>query len=267
MSIVQGWNHLNPPSVLLPARAKTATVSPSRVPSKKPGPQRSRDSYPCLCGLETWPGCGYQDDVGRQMDGCTLGSEVLDAFPPVLHTVVAFIKALHLRDSETACHVRRVTHLARLLGQQLGLPRTDLLTLQVGAMLHDVGKLSLPDAILRKPGPLSMAEMSQVRQHPLNGVDLLQFWFPTPNVLQIVRHHHERWDGAGYPDGLSGEQIPYFARIVAVADAFDAMTADRPYRRGLPPRIASDLLIQSAGTHFDPAIVAAFFRLPSVLWK
>ena len=265
MSIATISHGLVTPALLPPARMKTVTISPPRVPSRKLEPPRSSSSLCCQCGVVPWPGSVYQDKSGRRVDGCVAGTEVQNIIPMVLHTVGALTKALHLHDSETAGHVRRVTHLACLLGQQLGLPRTDLLTLQVGAMLHDIGKLAIPDTILRKAGPLCPAEMKQIHQHPLRGEQLLRGCLPARDVLEIVRHHHERWDGAGYPDGVFGERIPYLARIVAIVDVYDALTADRPYRRGMSPRVASDLLAQGAGTQFDPTVLNAFFRLPNML--
>ena len=188
MSVATISHGLVKPALRLPARMKTVTISPPCVPSRKLEPSRSSNSLPCKCGVAPRPGSVYQDKSGRRVDGSVVGTEVQNVFPLVLHTVAALTKALHLHDSETAGHVRRVTRLACLLGQQLGLPRTDLLTLQVGAMLHDIGKLAIPDTILRRAGPLCPAEMKQIRQHPLRGEQLLRVCLPVRGVLSRIAH-------------------------------------------------------------------------------
>ena len=177
-------------------------------------------------------------------------------------TLRALVAALDSRDHETEGHSQRVVAYARLIAAELGVAGADLATLEQGALLHDIGKIGIPDGILCKPGPLTNAEWLTMRQHPeigasmLNGIPFLQ------PALPVVRHHHERWDGRGYPQGLRGETIPLAARIFAVADSFDAMTSDRPYRRGRPRAEARAELQRGAGTQFDPAVLAAFLRIP-----
>lgn len=175
-------------------------------------------------------------------------------------TLVALSRALDLRDTETEEHSLRVTDCALTIGRTLGLAPADLTALELGAMLHDVGKIGIPDSILRKPGPLSAQEWGVMRRHPQLGYEILSAVDFLASSLPVVLHHHEKWDGTGYPDGLSGEAIPLAARIFAVADAFDAMTASRPYKSALPPEIAFERLRTDAGRHFDPRVVSAFLE-------
>jgi diguanylate cyclase (GGDEF)-like protein len=185
-----------------------------------------------------------------------------------LGTAEALAAALEAKDLYSADHARSIADLAVDVGRELGLDEEGLRELRYGAIFHDVGKIAIPEAILNKPGPLSDAELAVVRRHPAVGEQILA---PVPflsGVREIVRHDHERWDGQGYPDGLSGEEIPLGARIVLVVDAFHAMRSDRPYRRAMPVDAARAELLANAGTQFDPRIVdallAALDRDPAV---
>lgn len=178
----------------------------------------------------------------------------------LLQTVTALAQAVELRDRYTGGHTDRVTRYALLLADELGLPAADRRLLQLATPLHDIGKIAIDDGVLRKPGRLSESEFGQMKGHVLSGVDILQTIPGLSWALPIVRSHHEKWDGSGYPDGLSGEGIPRVARVVAVADAFDAMTSDRPYRKGMPADAAFAELVAKAGSHFDPVCVAAFVQ-------
>ena len=180
-------------------------------------------------------------------------------------TLAVLGDALELRDQETMGHTQRVVSLAVSLGEALGLGSEDLLHLQWGAYVHDLGKIGVPDAVLRKPGPLSPDEWRLMQRHPEQGFNLLQRLFFLSRSLDVVRYHHERFDGGGYPLGLKGEEIPLLARIFAVADAFDAMTNDRPYRRALPTEDAMSELRRHRGRQFDPRVVDALERLPNDL--
>jgi HD-GYP domain-containing protein (c-di-GMP phosphodiesterase class II) len=135
--------------------------------------------------------------------------------------------------------------------------------LQIGTPLHDIGKIGIEDAILRKPAKLTPAEYESMKLHTVKGAAILETVPALKSVIPIARHHHERWDGTGYPDHLAQDRIALVARIVAVADAFDAMTSDRPYRKALPLDHAFAELLTKAGTHFDPACVKAFLTLRS----
>ncbi len=177
-----------------------------------------------------------------------------------LATVEALATAIDAKDQTTHCHVRRVQIYAARLGELLGLSRGEIEALKAGALLHDVGKLAVPDHILNKPGKLTPAEFERMKIHTSVGAQILErVGFPYP-VVPIVRHHHEQWDGGGYPDALQGEAIPVTARILSVVDCFDSVREDRPYRRGKTREEASGLLLRGAGTHFDPRIVELFLK-------
>lgn len=178
-----------------------------------------------------------------------------------LQTVTALAQAVEMRDEYTGNHTQRVTAYAMLLAEEMGLPDIERRRLRVATLLHDIGKIAIDDQILRKPGRLTDPEFDRMKTHVLRGTEIIQMIPGLMWALPVVRGHHERWDGRGYPDGLAGDDIPLTARVVAVADAFDAMTSDRPYRAGMPAARAFAELQSGAGTHFDPECVAAFVRV------
>jgi HD-GYP domain-containing protein (c-di-GMP phosphodiesterase class II) len=170
-------------------------------------------------------------------------------------TIEALVSALEARDPYTEAHAGRIRDLAVSIAIAMQLPYEQRRAVRLGAILHDVGKIGISDAILLKPGPLTEAEWAIMRTHPEIGERMLKNIDFLASALPIVRHHHERWDGGGYPDGLVHENIPLGARIVAVCDAFDAMTSDRPYRRALRLDAACKELKDNSGTQFDPGCV------------
>jgi diguanylate cyclase (GGDEF)-like protein/putative nucleotidyltransferase with HDIG domain len=177
-----------------------------------------------------------------------------------LATVEALATAIDAKDQTTHCHVRRVQIYADGLGKLLRLSEAELAAMKAGALLHDIGKLAVPDQILNKPGMLTPAEFEKTKIHTIVGEEILKrVNFPYP-VLPIVRHHHERWDGRGYPDGLRQEEIPITARIMSVVDCFDSVREDRPFREGMSSENAVALLRKGSGTHFDPRIVELFIQ-------
>lgn len=184
-------------------------------------------------------------------------------YDTLLQTVTALAQAVEMRDPYTGNHTHRVTTYALLLSDEMGLPRADRRLLQVATPLHDIGKIAVDDNVLRKAGSLSTAEFDVMKSHVASGVNIIQMVPSLAWTLPVIRSHHERWDGTGYPDGLKGTDIPLAARVVAVADAFDAMTSDRPYRRGLSLDEAFKELQAKSGTHFDPNCVTAFLRVRS----
>lgn len=176
-------------------------------------------------------------------------------------TIEGWAQALDLRDKETEGHSRRVTEMAVKLCQALGLSSERLVDVRRGALLHDIGKMGIPDAVLLKPGPLTDEEWVWMKKHPGYAVNLLSpIKFLRP-ALDIPQHHHEKWDGSGYPLGLTGEAIPLTARAFAVVDVYDALTSDRPYRAAWTRERALEHLQREAGTHFDPVVVQTFLNL------
>jgi HD-GYP domain-containing protein (c-di-GMP phosphodiesterase class II) len=170
-------------------------------------------------------------------------------------TIAALASALEARDPETNAHTGRIKDYAVALAEAMQVPPDVRRSVMLGSLLHDVGKIGIRDSILLKPGPLSPEEWSIMRTHPAVGEKMLSGVEFLRGALPVVRHHHERWDGAGYPDGLARHDIPIGARIVAVCDAFDAMTSDRPYRRAAPVDEATQTLLQGARTQWDPDCV------------
>ena len=177
------------------------------------------------------------------------------------NTLAALSSALDARDRETEGHSARVSRLAYQLGAELGLSATSLKSLERGSLLHDIGKIGISDIILHKPAPLTKDEWEVMHTHPDIGAHIVEDIPFLQETLPIIRYHQERWDGSGYPDGLSGNDIPLQARIFAVTDAFDALTSNRPYRKRVPAREAVKYLKEQAGVLFDPEIVSAFERM------
>ncbi len=177
-----------------------------------------------------------------------------------LATAEALATAIDAKDQTTHCHVRRVQIYAAGMGEVFGLSAEEIAALKAGALLHDIGKLAVPPHILNKPGPLTHAEFEKMKIHTVVGAQILgRVDFPYP-VIPIIRHHHEQWDGRGYPDRLRGEQIPITARIISVVDCFDSIREDRPFRRGMTLDEATALIRRGAGIHFDPVVVEQFIK-------
>jgi response regulator RpfG family c-di-GMP phosphodiesterase len=182
-------------------------------------------------------------------------------------TLRALVAALEMRDTDTHGHSERVVAFSLRLGRELGLDREQMRSLEFGSLLHDIGKIGVPDAILRKPAGLTEAEWAKMRRHPDLGRQILAGIKFLEGAALVVAQHHERWDGTGYPAALRGAGIDLNARLFAVADAFDAITSDRVYRAGKPYEEAAAELEKWAGTQFDPEIVAAFRRVPKDEWE
>jgi HD-GYP domain-containing protein (c-di-GMP phosphodiesterase class II) len=173
-------------------------------------------------------------------------------------TIEGWSRALDLRDRETEIHTRRVTNLTLRLARRMDIPETDLIHIRRGAILHDIGKVSISDSILLKPGPLTEEEWVIMRKHPLIAVELLSPIAYLAPALPIPRSHHERWDGEGYPDRLAGEKIPLAARLFALVDVYDALTSHRPYRQAWSKADTLDFIRAQTGKQFDPQIVPLF---------
>jgi len=182
-------------------------------------------------------------------------------------TLKALTAALETRDSETHGHSERVVSYSLRLGREYGLSSAEMKALEFGSLLHDIGKIGVPDSILRKPAKLTEEEWVRMREHPLHGQQILRGIEFLQGASRVVAQHHEKWDGTGYPLGLRNEDIDICARIFAVADAFDAITSDRVYRRGKPYEAAAQELDDWAGRQFDPKVVEAFHRVPKEDWE
>jgi putative nucleotidyltransferase with HDIG domain len=180
-----------------------------------------------------------------------------------LSALQALTAALEAKDTYTRGHSVRVARLAQASARALGLSDEQQEQLYLAALLHDIGKIGVSDSVLLKPGPLEPAEWEEVRSHPVVGGRIVEPAGFHPQVVAAIRHHHEDWSGGGYPDGLAGEEIPLLARIISAADAYDAMTSDRPYRRARTAEEAIEELRRGAGRQFDPRVVDAFLRIPA----
>ena len=179
----------------------------------------------------------------------------------VVAMLATLSRAIEARDPYSPGHSARVTELAEAIARRLGWSEERLALLNVGGPLHDVGKLGVSDEVLAKPGRLDEEELEQIREHPKLGARILLRVAAFRAAIPYVLYHHERWDGNGYPTGRAGEQIPLEARVLAVADAFDAMTSDRPYRRALDHEAAVAEVARCSGTQFDPDVVRIFLEL------
>ena len=176
-------------------------------------------------------------------------------------SVQALISAIDAKDRYTAGHSNRVAHFSASLAKHLGFGRDDCDTIFLAGLLHDIGKIGIDDQVLNKPGKLTEEEFEHIKQHPKLGYEILKGVEPLDKVLPIVLHHHEAWDGSGYPDGLRETATPRMARILAVADAYDAMSSDRPYRKGMPEEQLDTVLRRGAGRQWDPQVIDAFFEI------
>ena len=174
-------------------------------------------------------------------------------------TVTAMANAVEARDTYTGKHAERVAAYGMDIVRTLKVPLDDDPATEFSFLLHDVGKVAIPDAILLKPGPLTVEERSVMQKHPVIGAEIVRDFLG--DSAAVVRSHHERWDGRGYPDGLAEEEIPLAARVFAVADVLDALTTTRPYRPASPIAEARAMIVAEAGTHFDPEVIAGFDRI------
>lgn len=184
--------------------------------------------------------------------------EAYDKLDDAEHVMAAFARVVEAKDGGTEAHVERVARSARALAEAARLSAAELDLAYFGGVVHDIGKVGIPDAVLLKPGSLTLAETELMRRHVVVGVDIAHQLRSAASVVPIIRHHHERFDGRGYPDQLTGAAIPRVAMIVSICDAYDAMTSDRPYRRSMPPDAAIEELRSGSGVQWDPLLVDLF---------
>jgi len=211
----------------------------------------------------------YQQDLEKRVEERTqqLTAALAELEQSYDSTLEALGAALDLKDKETEGHCQRVTAFTISIAKRMGVDRRHLQTIARGAFLHDIGKMGVPDAILRKPGPLTDEERVVVRKHCEIGFDMLRRIPFLKDSAEIVLSHQEFYDGTGYPRGLKGSDIPLGARIFAIADTLDAMIFDRPYRAAQPLEVAKAEIKRCAGTQFDPKVVDVFLSMPDDLWK
>ena len=234
--------------ICAPVKVKGKTIGAIQAINKKSGSFDVKDEELFVL---------LADQVGVALENARLFERLQQTF---LETSEALAEAIELRDAYTGGHTRRVTKYSLATGAELGLDQSELEKLRLAAILHDIGKLGVDDGVLRKPGRLAKKEFEQMKKHPTLGsaiLDEVQYLKP---VLPGIRSHHERVDGRGYPGGLRGRKIPLIARIIAVADTYDAMTSDRPYRKGLAKKAAIKELVDCCGSQFDKRVVEAFLR-------
>jgi diguanylate cyclase (GGDEF)-like protein/putative nucleotidyltransferase with HDIG domain len=201
----------------------------------------------------------WNDSVARNFSEAGTGHAGARGY--VTSVIADLVSVLGSKDPATREHSERCAAYTGELARELGLSEMEADALRLASLLHDVGKISVPDHVLQKPGPLEHHERERMSRHPVDGADMLTHARAASPAIAVIRHHHEHWDGSGYPDGLTGEQIPLAARILLVTDAFDAMTHDRPYRLAMPVEDAVAELQRCAGTQFDPRVVSAFVRV------
>ncbi len=200
------------------------------------------------------------NQVAIAIDNAKLYEELKTTFYEI---VFALADTIEKKDPYTGGHTKRVMEYSVAIGIELGLSKKELENLKLAAILHDIGKIGISDSILLKKGNLSDNEFKVIQNHPMLGAEILSHIKQLKDIIPGVKHHHEKFDGSGYPEGLKGEEIPLIARIIAVADTFDAMTTNRPYRKGLSPKEALNELENKAGTQFDERIVSAFKKVLS----
>jgi putative two-component system response regulator len=199
--------------------------------------------------------------LGLQVAGALRTALLLEELDGQETVILSLALAIEAKDPYTEGHCQRLADYAVMLGRDLGMSERDIARLRMAALLHDLGKIAVPESILRKPGPLTVEEYEVVKQHPLVGERICRPLRSARAILPGIRHHHEHWDGTGYPDGLRREEIPLDARIIALVDAFDVMVSDRPYRRGMPVARALAIIEENAGPQWDPSLVERFLRL------
>jgi HD-GYP domain-containing protein (c-di-GMP phosphodiesterase class II) len=196
---------------------------------------------------------GKVDVLCRKLAG--LDTKFKDLFVEAFEEVMGILEG---RSPHMADHARKVQHYAELIGREMELPERVIKRLQIGAMLHDIGMAAMPDSVLLNPGPLGEEDLQMMRRHPLLSVRIMERMEFLEQEIPAVRYHHERYDGTGYPEGIAGAAIPLTARILAVADAFEAMTSSRPFRRAKTLAEAVEEVRHGSGTQFDPVVVEAF---------
>lgn len=200
----------------------------------------------------------FASEVAASIRKAQLYEEIREMF---INTVEALSSAIDAKDPYTYGHSRRVASLSVTICEEIGMSKNKTRLVELAALLHDIGKIGTPESILHKPGALKPEEFEKIKEHPSKGADILSNIGEFSDIIKWIRHHHEWYDGKGYPDRISAEQIPLEARIITVADSYDAMTSDRPYRKGMPPQEVLKIMEEFTSIQFDPEILRAFRKL------
>lgn len=232
--------------ICVPVGTKERLIGVLQIINKREGPFTTRESAIMAT---------FAHQLAITIDNAKLHEELKETFYETIH---AFAETIELRDPYTGGHTRRVMEFSIAIAIRMGLPQSEREKLRLSAILHDIGKIGVPDPVLLKPGRLDPEEAREMMKHSEIGADMLSRIKKLKEIIPGIKHHHERFDGRGYPSGLKGKDIPIIARIITVADAFDAMTTDRPYRKGLDFETAVDELKKNSGTQFDPDVIKPF---------
>jgi len=235
--------------VCVPVEVKNKLVGVIQAINKKEGDFTEEDEELLI---------GLSHQIAVAIENARLYNELKETF---FNVVFALADTIEKRDPYTGGHTKRVMTYSMAIGEEMGLPKEQLELLKLSAILHDIGKIGIRDEVLLKQSRLTKEEYETIKKHTIYGEEILKHIKQMRDVIPGVKYHHERPDGKGYPEGLKGEQIPLIARIIAVADTFDAMVTDRPYRKGLPFEKAIEELKRCSGTQFDPEAVEAFIRV------
>lgn len=234
--------------ICVPVKTKHKLVGVLQAINKK-GASFNADDLELLAALS--------NQIAVAIENARLYDELRETFYATIH---ALAETIEKRDPYTAGHTKRVMNYSLAIGRIIGLPKEEMINLKLAAILHDIGKIGIRDNVLLKNDRLNYDEFKAIAMHTVYGAEILNHIRQIKNIVPGVKYHHEKYDGSGYPDGLQGDDIPVIARIIAVADTFDAMTTDRPYRKGLSFDVAFDELKKHAGTQFDPDVVNAFLK-------
>ncbi len=235
--------------VCVPVKIKGRTIGVLEAINKKNGEDFDEEDLALFVSLS--------DQVAIALDNARLYQELEEMF---FQTAESLADAIEKRDPYTGGHTQRVTRYSLIIARHLQLKPMEMKWLKIAAVLHDIGKIGIDDQILRKPDRLAPEEYNMIKRHADMGAEIIEHIKPLKHIVPGIKYHHEQLDGTGYPEGLKGEKIPILAKIVAVADTYDAMTTDRPYRRGLSKEVAIKELKRCTGTQFDAEVVHAFIR-------
>jgi putative nucleotidyltransferase with HDIG domain len=235
--------------IAVPLKTKSKLIGVAEVLNKKGSEPFSAEDLDMLEALS--------NQAAVAIENAKLYTSLKDLFR---NTVRSLAEAIETKDVYTRGHSERVTAYSELIAKELGFSESEMEDLNLAGLLHDIGKIGVDESILRKPSRLTDAEFEEIKKHPEYSANIIEAIPQLKGIITVVKHHHERYDGNGYPDGLKGGNIPYNSRIISIADTFDAMSSKRPYRNPLPVKMCLEEIQKCSGTQFDPDIVPAALR-------